>query len=82
MGKRLADFFASDSRIVLVVHLDDQLVQFCRSRADRRIMGPGGFLEGDDLHVIRLDRVGNEIRPTMIDNPALETAIERHWEMR
>ncbi len=46
---RLADFFASGARLVWVVHPDDQLVEVCRSLTDRRMVGPAGILDGEDL---------------------------------
>ena len=35
-----------------------------------------------DLNLIRLDRVDENIRATIIDKDALSTAKELHWEMR
>ncbi len=35
-----------------------------------------------DLNLIRLDRVGDNIKSTIIDKDALNTAKELHWEMR
>lgn len=35
-----------------------------------------------DLNLIRLDRVGDNIKATVIDKDALGTAKELHWEMR
>jgi Uma2 family endonuclease len=49
MDARLADFFASGAQIVWVVHPDEQFVEACRTRVDRQIVGPAGFLEGDGI---------------------------------
>ena len=35
-----------------------------------------------ELNLIRLDRVDGQVKATVIDQPALETAKELHWEMR
>jgi AAA15 family ATPase/GTPase len=35
-----------------------------------------------DLNLIRLDRVSDNIKATIIDKSALNTAKELHWEMR
>jgi Uma2 family endonuclease len=49
MDERMADFFASGSQVVWVVYPDEQRVEVCRSRTDRRIVGHGGFLEGEGI---------------------------------
>ena len=49
MDERLADFFASGAQIVWIVHPDEQFVEVCHSRTDRRIVGPTGFLDGEHL---------------------------------
>ncbi len=49
MDERLADFFAGGARIVWMVHPDEQFVEVCRSRTDRRIVDPAGFLDGEDV---------------------------------
>jgi Uma2 family endonuclease len=49
MDQRLADFFSSGALLVWIVHPDQQFVEVCRSRTDRRIVGPAGYLEGEDL---------------------------------
>jgi Uma2 family endonuclease len=46
MDERLSDFFASGSKIVWIVHPDEQFVEVCHSVEDRRIVGSGGVLEG------------------------------------
>jgi Uma2 family endonuclease len=49
LDERLADFFSSGARLVWIVHPDEQYVEVCRSLCDRRIVGPAGPLEGEDL---------------------------------
>jgi Uma2 family endonuclease len=49
LEERLTEFFASGARIVWLVHPEEQFVEVCHSRTDRRIVGPAGFLEGEDL---------------------------------
>jgi Uma2 family endonuclease len=49
IDERLADFFGSGARLVWIVHPDGQFVEVCRSRTDRRILGPAGLLEGEDI---------------------------------
>ncbi len=49
MDERLADFFASGARVVWIIHPDDEFAEVCRSRTDRRIIGPAGVLDGGDL---------------------------------
>jgi Uma2 family endonuclease len=49
MDGRLADFFGSGSKLVWIVHPDEQFVEVCHGRSDRRIVGPAGFLEGEDI---------------------------------
>jgi Uma2 family endonuclease len=44
--ERLADFFASGSQLVWIIHPDEQFVEVCRSRTGRCIVGPSGSLEG------------------------------------
>ncbi len=38
--------------------------------------------ENYDLALIRLDRVKDDVRATVIDEKSLTTAKELHWEMR
>lgn len=49
LDERLADFFGSGARLVWIVHPDEQFVEVCRSLTDRRIVGPSGFLDGEEL---------------------------------
>jgi Uma2 family endonuclease len=49
MDERMADFFASGARIVWIIHPDQQFVEVCHSRTDRRIVGPAGVLDGEDI---------------------------------
>ena len=49
MDGRLADFFASGARIAWIIHPDEQLVEVCHSRSDRRVIGPTGYLDGEQV---------------------------------
>jgi len=49
MDERLADFFTSGARLVWIVHPDERFVEVCHSLTDRRIVGPAGCLDGEDL---------------------------------
>jgi Uma2 family endonuclease len=49
MDERLADFFASGSRIVWIIHPQEQFVEVCHSRTDRRSVGMGGVIEGEHV---------------------------------
>lgn len=49
MDARLRDFFSSGTQIAWVVDPDRQFVEVCRSLTERRILGPGAFLDGEDL---------------------------------
>lgn len=49
MDERLTDFFTNGAQIAWIVHPDEQFVEVCHSRTDRRLVGPSGFLEGEQL---------------------------------
>jgi len=49
LDDRLRDFFASGTQIAWIVHPEEPFVEVCHSLTDRRILGPGGLLEGEHL---------------------------------
>jgi Uma2 family endonuclease len=46
---RLRDFFASGARLAWVIDPDARRVEVCRSLTERKLIGSGGFMEGEDL---------------------------------
>lgn len=46
---RLKDFFASGTRIAWVIHPDEQFVEICHSPTERKMLGPGGMIDGEYL---------------------------------
>ncbi len=46
---RLKDFFESGTRLAWIIDLESQRVEVCYSLTRRRLVGVGGFLEGEDL---------------------------------
>jgi Uma2 family endonuclease len=49
MDRRLKDFFESGTRLAWIIDPDAQLAEVCHSPTQRQLIGPGGFLEGEDL---------------------------------
>lgn len=49
MDRRLGDFFASGTRIVWIIDPERQMAEVCHSVTDRKLVGPGGTLDGEDL---------------------------------
>ena len=49
MDERLTDYFASGARVVWIIHPDEQFVEVCHSRTQRRIVGLTGSLDGEHL---------------------------------
>jgi Uma2 family endonuclease len=49
MDKRLRDFFVSGTKLVWIIDPDERFAEVCRSLTDRKIVGPGGTLEGEEL---------------------------------
>jgi len=49
IDERLRDFFASGTQLAWVIHPEDQFVEVCRSFTERRILGVGAELEGENL---------------------------------
>ncbi len=46
---RLEDFFDSGTELAWIIHPEAQFVEVCHSPTDRHILGPGAFLEGEQL---------------------------------
>jgi Uma2 family endonuclease len=46
---RLKDFFSSGSKLVWIIDPEEESVEVCHSPTDRKLIGSGGFLEGEDL---------------------------------
>src|SRR5437879_4761020 len=47
--ERLDDFFSSGTQITWIIHPDEQFVEVCHSPIDRRIVGMGADLDGEEL---------------------------------
>jgi Uma2 family endonuclease len=46
---RLKDFFASGTRLAWIIDPNAKCAEICRSPDDRRLVGPAGVLEGEDV---------------------------------
>lgn len=49
MDERLRDFFGSGTQITWIINPDSQSAEVCRSLTQRRLIGPGGELDGEHL---------------------------------
>jgi Uma2 family endonuclease len=49
IDERVKDFFDSGTRLAWIIDPSEQHVEICRSPLQRRLLGTGGFLEGEDL---------------------------------
>jgi len=49
LDARLKDFFSSGTELAWVVHPEEQFVEVCHSLTERRILGPGAVLDGENL---------------------------------
>ena len=49
LDERLKDFFASGTRLAWVIDPDRELIEICHSPTRRRLLGPGGHLDGEDV---------------------------------
>jgi Uma2 family endonuclease len=49
MDERLRDFFSSKAKLAWIIDPDRELVEICHSPTQRRLLGPGGSLDGEDL---------------------------------
>ena len=49
IDERLRDFFGSGTQIAWLINPDTQSAEVCRSLTQRRLIGPGGELDGEHL---------------------------------
>jgi Uma2 family endonuclease len=49
MNERLKDFFESGTRLAWIIDPEAQRAEICRSLTQRKLIGSGGFLDGEDL---------------------------------
>jgi Uma2 family endonuclease len=49
INERLGDFFSSGTRLAWLVYPKQQMVEVCRSLAERRLLGTGACLVGEDV---------------------------------
>ncbi len=49
INERLKDFFASGTQLAWIIHPEEQFVEICHSSTDRKIVGPGATLDGENL---------------------------------
>jgi Uma2 family endonuclease len=49
MDDRLRDFFESGTKLAWIINVDQQFAEVCHSLSDRKIVGPGGVLDGEDV---------------------------------
>jgi Uma2 family endonuclease len=49
VDERLKDYFSSGTKLAWIIDPDRELVEVCRSPTQRRLLGPGGSLDGEDL---------------------------------
>ena len=46
---RLRDFFSSGTQLAWIINPESEAVEICRSLTQRKLLGPGAFLEGEDV---------------------------------
>lgn len=49
ISERLADFFSSGTLLAWIIHPEEQFVEICHSPVQRKILGSGAVLEGEQL---------------------------------
>ena len=49
MDARIQDFFSSGTQLVWIINPDTESVEVCHSVIRRALIGPGGFLDGENL---------------------------------
>lgn len=49
LDERLKDFFSSGTRLAWVIDPERELVEICHSVTDRRLLGPGAILDGEQV---------------------------------
>jgi Uma2 family endonuclease len=78
IDERLRDFFASGTKIAWIINPDGEGVEVCHSPTQRKLIGSGGLLEGEDLlpgfqfPIAACSRagIGSEPNPAWPDVPA------------
>ena len=49
IDERLRDFFSSGTRLAWIINPETESVEICHSLSQRKLVGSGGFLEGENL---------------------------------
>jgi Uma2 family endonuclease len=49
MEERLRDFFESGAQLAWIIDPETESAEICRSLTDRRLLGPGGELDGENV---------------------------------
>lgn len=49
VDERLKDYFTSGARLAWIIDPDRELVEICHSPTQRRLLGPGGELDGEEV---------------------------------
>jgi Uma2 family endonuclease len=49
IAERLADFFFSGTQLAWIIHPEEQFVEICHSPVQRKILGSGAVLDGEQL---------------------------------
>jgi Uma2 family endonuclease len=49
INARLKDFFSSGTQMVWIIDLENQCAEICHSLTERKLIGNGGWLEGEHL---------------------------------
>ena len=49
IDERLRDFFSSGTQLAWIIDPESESVEICRSLTQRKLLGPGAFLEGEDV---------------------------------
>jgi Uma2 family endonuclease len=49
LDERLRDFFESGTKLAWIIDPEEKSAEVCHSPTDRRMVGPGGTLDGEDI---------------------------------
>jgi Uma2 family endonuclease len=49
IDERLRDFFSSGTQLAWIINAEGESVEICRSLTQRKLLGSGAFLEGEDV---------------------------------
>jgi Uma2 family endonuclease len=49
IDSRMRDLFSSGTELAWIIHPDEQFVEVCHSLSHRKLVGPGGELDGEEL---------------------------------